>query len=81
MAVLTIRGVSEETLHTLRREADEVGRSMSRHVAVLLDRQAERCRRRVQLRRLAERLQTVRAARPASATDSAGLLWAERGGR
>ena len=80
MAVLTIRGLSEETLSQLRREAHQTGRSLSRHVVTVLDDQAERRRRREGLRRLAERLETVRLSLNVGA-DSAGLLWAERGGR
>lgn len=88
MAVLTVRGLSDQTLDLLRRDADHHGRSLSRHVALVLDERAELLRRRDQLRRLGRRLEAVRArltpadgreARPSA--DSAALLWAERGGR
>ncbi len=81
MPTVTLRGVSEETLELLRDEAEQNGRSLTRHLAVVLDAEAERCRRRQQLRQLDERLQTVRSRLGAGGTDSAALLWAERGGR
>jgi hypothetical protein len=80
-AVVTLRGVSEETLDLLRREAEQSGRSLTRHLAAVLDAEAERCRRRQRLRQLGERLEAVRARLGIGATDSAALLWAERGGR
>lgn len=81
MSVVTVRGVSDQTLDLLRREAEESGRSLSRHLAAVLDAEAERCRRRQQLRQLGERLEALRARLGPGATDSASLLWAERGGR
>jgi hypothetical protein len=80
MAVLTVRGMSEQTLAELHGEAEQMGRSLTRHVMAVLDAQAERRRRREGLRRLAERLEAVRASLNLGA-ESAGLLWAERGGR
>lgn len=81
MAVLTIRGLSEETLERLRHEAGTAGRSLTRHAAAVLDQQAERCRRRDQLARLAARLEAARARLDVPSVDSAQLLWLERGGR
>lgn len=78
---LSVRGVSDETLDLLRREAEQNGRSLTRHLIAVLDAEAERCRRRQQLRQLGERLDLVRARLGLGATDSAALLWAERGGR
>jgi hypothetical protein len=78
---LSVRGVSDETLDLLRREADQHGRSLTRHLIAVLDAEAERCRRRQQLRQLGERLEAVRARLGLGGTDSAALLWAERGGR
>ena len=82
MAVqLTVRGVSEETFELLRRDAEENGRSLTRHLVAVLDAEAERCRRRDQLRQLGRRLEAVRGRLGLGTTDSAALLWAERGGR
>jgi len=81
MSVVTVRGVSEETLDLLRREAEEHGRSLTRHLAAVLDAEALRCRRRQQLRQLGDRLEAVRVRLGKGGTDSASLLWAERGGR
>ena len=78
---VTVRGVSEETLDLLRRDAEESGRSLTRHLIAVLDAEAERRRRREQLRHLGQRLATVRGRLGPGATDSAALLWAERGGR
>ncbi|HZQ97576.1 MAG TPA: hypothetical protein VFC93_02040 [Chloroflexota bacterium] len=78
---VTVRGVSEETLDVLRREAEESGRSLTRHLVAVLDAAAERRRRREQLRHVGRRLEDVRGRLGAGTTDSAALLWAERGGR
>jgi hypothetical protein len=88
MPGLTVRGVPEPTLDVLRREADERGRSLNRHIAHVLGEQASRWRHQREMQQAAQRLIALRAGRrdpdgrPAlDSTDSGALLWAERGGR
>jgi len=83
MAVLTIRGLSETTLDALRGEADHQGRSVNRHLVSVLDEHAAVTRRAAQLGRQRRRLDALRmrVAPGQATTDSASLLWSERGGR
>lgn len=88
LAQLTVRGLGDETVIQLQRDAEGRGVSLNRYVVQLLDDRAELRRRRDQMERLGQRLESMReklAAQLASAgrtsSDSAGLLWAERGGR
>lgn len=84
----TLRGLSDTTLRLLQEDADRRGLSLNRYMLLLLEERAELGRRREQLERLRRRLdaasdrlagQLAEAGRMPS--DSAVLLWAERGGR
>ena len=85
---LTVRGLEDQTLALLQRDADGRGLSLNRYLVQLLDDRAELRRRRDQLDRLGQRLEAVRerlaaqlAAAGKTGSDSAALLWVERGGR
>ena len=84
MVVLTVRGVSEETFAALRGEADAQARSLNRHIIVILEERAALLRRASELGRTRRRLDALRPrvlSGQSTTTDSAALLWAERGGR
>ena len=87
-AQLTVRGLDDGTLELLQQDAEVRGLSLNRYLVQLLDDRAELRRRRDQLERLGQRLESVRERLAAQLTaagrtssDSAALLWVERGGR
>jgi CII-binding regulator of phage lambda lysogenization HflD len=87
-AQLTVRGLDDGTVALLQQDAEVRGLSLNRYLVQLLDDRAELRRRRDQLDRLGQRLEAVRerlaaqlAAAGRTSSDSAALLWVERGGR
>jgi CII-binding regulator of phage lambda lysogenization HflD len=85
---LTVRGLEDGTLALLQQDAEVRGLSLNRYLVQLLDDRAELRRRRDQLERVGQRLEAVRerlaqqlVAAGRTGSDSAALLWLERGGR